>query len=95
MVRKEKTGEEMSWKNKREWLKSGRFQIEIVSGWLKWVAEEVVDWPLRSGRRRLFGVGWRHDCHSDSRQPRSLHPADLSQRQAASGHRRGSLDMQQ
>lgn len=46
MVRKEKIGEEMSWKNKREKLKSGRFRIEIASGWLKRVAEKVVDCPL-------------------------------------------------
>ena len=95
MVRKEKTGEEISWKNKREWLRSGRFQIEIVSGWLKWVAEEVVDCALRSGNWKLFGVGWWHDCHSDSRQPCSLHSADLSQWQAGSGYRHGSLEMQQ
>ena len=95
MVRKEKTGEEISWKNKREWLRSGSFQIEIVSEWLKWVAEEVVDCPLRSGSRRLFGVGWWHACHSDSRQLRSLHFADLSQRQAGSGYGHGSLEMQQ
>ena len=66
-----------------------------MTEWLKRVAEEVVDCPLRSGNRRLFGVRWWPNCHSDSRQPSFLHSADLSQQQAGSGYRCGSLEMQQ